>query len=49
MNVSGQIVLHKKLMSNNKEIDCGFLPQGIYFYQAILENNKVIKGKFLAK
>lgn len=49
MNVSGQVVLHKKLMSNNKEIDCGFLPQGIYFYQAILENNKVIKGKFLAK
>jgi PKD repeat protein len=48
-NTSGQLALEKNLSANSKEIDCSFLPKGLYFYQAINEMNKVSKGKFLVQ
>lgn len=45
-NTSGQLVLDKNISSNTKEIDCSFLPKGVYFFQAMNEKNKISKGRF---
>lgn len=48
-NTSGQLVLDKNISSNTKEIDCSFLPKGVYFFQAMNEKNKISKGRFLVQ
>lgn len=46
-NLTGQQVMSLQINATKTAIDAGALPQGLYLYKVLLDNNEVVIGKFL--